>query len=74
MGLQPIYGKEPHSLFRAGSGAPLGNIRASGIPKPPKLLSNFYSVYTHTHTHTHTHSINVAAGRIIQHGGPRVGD
>jgi len=41
MGLQPIYGKGPHSLFRAGSEAALGNIRVSDIPKPPKYCVIF---------------------------------
>jgi hypothetical protein len=50
MDLQPIYGKGPHSLFRAGSEAALGNIRVSGIPKPPKLLRNFYTIYTSTYS------------------------
>jgi len=64
MGLQSIHGKEAHSLLRAGSGVATGNNIVIGIPEPPKYLLNIYSIYTY--------SISVAAGRIIQPGGPRV--
>jgi hypothetical protein len=65
MGLGTFYGKGPHRLLRAGSRAARRQIAVSGIPNCLNCCVIFI-VYTQFR--------NVAAGRIIQDGGPRDGD
>jgi hypothetical protein len=57
--------KEPHRLWQAGSRAPRGKIRLSGLPN----RLNYFVFFI-----VHTQFTNMAAGRIIQAGGPRGGD
>jgi hypothetical protein len=63
MRLQPFYGEEPHRLLRAGSRAARGKI--NGTP---------YSLNYCVISIVHTQFKNVAAGRTIQAGVPRVGN
>jgi hypothetical protein len=64
MGIQLLYGKGPLPLLRAGSRAARGNITISDIPN-----LNYYVIFI-----VYIQFTNVSAGRIIQPGGPRVGD
>ena len=63
--LQPFHGKEPHRLQQAGSRAPHGEITVSGMTNS----LNYFVIFV-----VDTQFTNMAAGRIIQAGGPRGGD
>ena len=63
--LQPFHGKEPHRLQQAGSRAPHGEITVSGMTNS----LNYFVIFI-----VDTQFTNMAAGRIIQAGGPRGGD
>ena len=62
---QPSYGKEPHRLEQAGSRVPRGKITVSDVPN----CLNYFVIFV-----MHSQFTNMAAGRIIQAGGPRGGD
>jgi hypothetical protein len=63
--LQTFHGKESHRLLQAGSRAARGQITVSGLPN----RLNYCVIFI-----VHTQFKNMAAGRIIQAGGPRGGD
>ena len=65
IGLQPSDGKGPRLLLWAGSRAASLKLTVSGVPHRLNYCENFI---------VHTKFRNVFAGRIIQPGGPRVGD
>jgi len=65
VGCEPIYCKLSHTLLWAGSRAARGKTKVSGTPNRLNDCVTF---------RVHTLSTNVAAGGIIQTGGPWVGD
>ena len=65
MGVQPLYGKEPHKLLWAGSRAVSRKTTVTAIPN---CVSDCEIVLVYTHF------TNVSASRVMQPGGPRVGD
>jgi len=65
MGLQPLYGKWPYPLLRAGLWAACAKITIIGIPN----CLNYCVIFT-----VHTQFANVAMGCVIQFGGPQAGD
>jgi hypothetical protein len=64
MGLQPFQGKGPHLLLWAGPQATRRKITVSGI----SYCLNYCEIFI-----VDTEFTNVVTGRIIQHGGQRVG-
>ena len=65
MVLQRFHGKGPHLLLWADSRATTGKIIVIGMPN----CLNYCVIFR-----VHTQFKNVAAGHVIQPGGPRVGD
>jgi hypothetical protein len=65
MGVQTVRDKGPQRLLSAGSPAARGKITVSGIPKRVSYCVIFIIF---------AYFKNVAAGRIIHHDEPRVGD
>jgi hypothetical protein len=63
-GRPPLYGKWPHPIMWAGSRAAGGKTTITAKPKLPNQCVIFiiYTSFT-----------NVAAERVIQAGGPRIG-
>ena len=67
-GLWPFYVDGPHQLLHANSRDAREQTTVNGISHHLNYCVNFYSIYIYILF------INVAAGRKIQAGGPRVGD
>ena len=65
MGLQTFYDEGSQPLLWARSRAARGKITVSGISNRPIYCDNLSCIQNFT---------NMAAGRIIKHGGPRIGD
>jgi len=65
MGLQPLYGKGPRPILRAGSLAARGKMTIHGIPN----RLNYCVIFI-----VYTSFTNVVFGHIIEAGGPRFAD